>query len=157
MSDLSSRSVTTVDSKDDSCPEECPCMFRLVEVAGELYVPSESPRTAASRLGARATTPTPRALPYTGLHMAVGQQPSTVIISDLLSHMLPADLDAPVMLLGSTGDYASFASGDYPTITLSDADVEEVRDLDPQDSHQLDSQQPAPVYDTAAGTPAALG
>jgi hypothetical protein len=131
-------------------------MFRQVAVAGELYVPSESPRAAATRSGARANTPTPRALPYTGLHMAVGQQPSTVIISDLLSHVLPADLDAPVLLLGSTGDYATFVTGDHPTITLSDADVEEVRDLEPQ----LDPEnrgQPAPLYDNAPESPAALG
>jgi hypothetical protein len=111
-------------------------MFRQVEVAGELYVPSEPRRSPAWAHAARPTTPTPRALPYTGLHMAVGHPP-TVIVSDLLSHMLPADLDAPVMLLGPTGD--------YPTITLSDADVEEVRDLDPREA-----EQPPTRYDSGA-------
>jgi len=106
-------------------------MYRQVAVAGELYLPPERERSTAY-FKTPAASPRPLALPYTGLHMAVGY-PSTVIVSDLLSHMLPADLEAPVMLLGGTGDYPSAmgGTGDYPTIVLSDADVEEVRDLNP--------------------------
>ncbi len=113
-------------------------MYRQVAVAGELYVPPERQRTPHSRapaaqISARAATPAPRALPYTGLHMAVGH-PSTVIVSDLLSDLLPSHLDAPLMILGGTGD--------YPAITLTDADFEEVEDLTPQ-----------PAAETAATTP----
>jgi hypothetical protein len=112
-------------------------MFRLVEVAGELYVPP-TPPARERNLGFKTPPASARPLPYTGLHMAVGHQPSTVIVSDLLSHVLPADFDAPVMLLSSTtGDYAAMSIdhghssdarlGDHPTINLSD--FEEVRDL----------------------------
>jgi hypothetical protein len=116
----------------DNHDEDCPCMYRQVAVAGELYVPARGERDALPQHArAAGATPTPSALPYTGLHLAVGH-PSSVIVSHLLSDVLPFDLDAPVMLLGSTSsDFPALSPGDYPTINLTDVDFEEVADLTP--------------------------
>src|SRR5262245_5727627 len=103
--------------------DDCPCLYRQVAVDGELYVPAPRARDAAPHARAARATPAPNALPYTGLHLAVGH-PSTVIVSDLLADVLPSDLDAPVMLLGSTSaDFPALTPGDYPTINLTAADV----------------------------------
>jgi hypothetical protein len=101
--------------------EDCPCMYRQVAVAGELYVPPERERERSAAVVSRLATPAPNALPYTGLHMALGH-PSTVIVSDLLSDVFPSYLGTPLLLLGGS-------TGDYPTITITDADVEEIVDL----------------------------
>jgi hypothetical protein len=87
-------------------------MYRLFEVAGELHVP-ESPRNQG--------TPVPRAMPFTGFHMAL-RTPPTIIVSELLSDVLPHGYDGDVLLLGGE-------TGQHPEIPLTEADIEEMADL----------------------------
>jgi hypothetical protein len=96
---------------------QCHCMFRLFEVAGEIYVP-DSPEK--QRQQQKLATPAPRFLPLTGMYMAMSGPP-TVIVSDLLSDMLPSGHGAEVMLLP-----ADTAQREIP---LSDEDLEEIADV----------------------------
>ena len=91
---------------------DCPCMYRLSEVAGELHT-RETPKRHAS-------VPAPRAMPLTGVFTAMSR-PSTVIVSDLLADVLPAGFAGDVMLLPS--DTAQHE------IPLSESDVEEIADI----------------------------
>jgi hypothetical protein len=97
--------------------DQCRCMFRLFEVAGELQV-----RPDARRSAEQTTTPTPapKATPLTGFFMQASSPP-TVIVSDLFADVLPAGYDGDVLLLG--GDTGP------REIALSEADFEEVADL----------------------------
>jgi hypothetical protein len=92
-------------------------MYRLFEVAGEIYVPDSPERQRQQR---KLATPPPRFMPLTGMYTAMGGPP-TVIVSDLLSDMLPSGFGAEVMLLPS--DTAQ------REIALSEDDVEEIADV----------------------------
>jgi hypothetical protein len=92
-------------------------MFRLFEVAGEIYVP-DSPEKKKQQQ--KLATPAPRFMPLTGMYTALGGPP-TVIVSDLLSDMLPSGHGAEFMLLP-----ADTAQREIP---LSDEDLEEIADV----------------------------
>jgi hypothetical protein len=96
---------------------QCHCMFRLFEVAGEIYVPNSPERAKQQQ---KLATPPPRFMPLTGMYTAMGGPP-TVIVSDLLSDMIPAGYGGEVMLLpADTGQRE---------IALSEEDVEEIADV----------------------------
>jgi hypothetical protein len=93
--------------------DQCRCMFRLFEVAGELHVRQDPDRPATP-------APAPSGLPLTGFFMQASSPP-TVIVSELLADMLPAGYQGEFMLLaGDTGQRE---------IALSEADFEEVADI----------------------------
>jgi hypothetical protein len=93
--------------------DQCRCMFRLFEVAGELHVRQDPDQTTTP-------APAPQALPLTGFFMQASSPP-TVIVSELLSHMLPAGYQGDVLLLG--------ADTGQREIALSEADFEEIADI----------------------------
>ena len=74
---------------DCPCTPACPCMFRQVQVAGEFTVePDPLKKQASSRPPS----------PFTGFDMGMINSSSKVIVSDLLTGVLPG-CDIDVLLL----------------------------------------------------------
>jgi hypothetical protein len=77
---------------------DCPCMFRQVQVAGEFIV--EPP------VRKRPSFMPPRSL--TGFEMRVTDPPSRIIVSDLLTGVVPG-CDVEILLLDESDEEAQLA------------------------------------------------
>ena len=93
----------------------CPCLFRLVQVAGEFTV-NDQPRRKHSLLAPP--------LPFTGFEMRALLPPSKIIVSELLLTGVLPGIDSDVLLLEPE-------ENGQDEISLTDQDVEEVADLLP--------------------------
>jgi hypothetical protein len=96
--------------------DQCRCMFRLFEVAGELQIRQDVQRDPDQTA---TPTPAPKAMPLTGFFMQASSPP-TVIVSELLADVLPGYEGDVLLLGGDTGPRE---------IALTEADFEEVADI----------------------------